>query len=62
MLLNTAVVRRDDALAQLERYRAGLGRHLREVSDKIIEAEYRDVEAQPEEVAPSLAPSDRGGQ
>jgi hypothetical protein len=34
----TALARRDKALEQLERYRDGLGRLLRQVSDQIIEA------------------------
>ncbi len=42
-LLNTAFARRDDALGQLERYRTGLGQHLRQVSSEIIDAEFTDA-------------------
>jgi len=42
-LLNAAVARRDNALAQIERYRNGLGHDLRRVSDVIIDAEFSDA-------------------
>jgi hypothetical protein len=38
-LLNAATARRDDVLEQLDRYRDGLGRYLRAVSDEIIDGE-----------------------
>jgi hypothetical protein len=43
-LLNAAIARRDNALSQLERYRNGLGQHLRRVSDGIIDAEFSEAE------------------
>jgi hypothetical protein len=54
----TATARRNNVLDQIERYRAGLGLRLRQVSDKIIEHEPNAVEAQPNQVAAPLAPSD----
>lgn len=42
-LLNAAVARRDNALEQLERYRNGLGQHLRRVSDEVIDAEFNET-------------------
>jgi hypothetical protein len=38
-LLNAATARRDDVLEQLDRYRDGLGRYLRAVSDEIIDGD-----------------------
>src|SRR5262249_15686233 len=38
-LISAAAKRRSDALQQLEHYRAGLGRQLRELTDHIIEGE-----------------------
>jgi hypothetical protein len=57
-LLITATARRNNVLEQIERYRDGLGHPLRQVSDKIIEAESNGVEAQPKQIAASLVPSD----
>ena len=54
----TATARRNNILDQIERYRDGLGHPLRQVSDKIIEAQANAVEAQPKQVAGPLAPSD----
>lgn len=48
---------RNDALHQLEFYRAGLGQMARQASAQIIEAEYHEVEAQSQPHAtPSLIP------
>jgi hypothetical protein len=43
-LINSALKRRNDAIEQLELYRAGLGRHWRRVSDEIIDAEVTEIE------------------
>jgi hypothetical protein len=61
-MLNTATARRNDVLDQLERYRQGLGRSLRRVSDEIIDAEFNHVEAEPKENEVPLAPSIEEGQ
>jgi hypothetical protein len=56
----TALARRDKALEQLERYRDGLGRLLRQVSDQIIEAQASAVDVQDEQVtAPSISPDEQ---
>jgi hypothetical protein len=57
-LLVTATARRNNVLDQIERYRDRLGLRLRQVSDTIIEAESFAAEAQPEQVAAPLVPSD----
>jgi hypothetical protein len=55
-LLNNAIARRNDALAQFERYRAGLGKRMRKLSDEIIDVECnKDLD---ELLFPHLAPSD----
>jgi hypothetical protein len=59
-LLSTAIARRNDVLDQLDRYRRGLGGRLREVSDEIIDAEFKEVEAEPTENEVPLAPSIEG--
>jgi hypothetical protein len=55
-LLNGAVRRRNDALEQFERYRAGLGAQLRRVSDAIILHESGGSEARADHESPSLSP------
>jgi hypothetical protein len=50
-LLAAARTRRNNALERIERYRAGLGRCLRQTSDQIIEAQCSVLDAQPEQVA-----------
>ena len=50
-LLGVAIARRDDVLAQLDFYRQGLGQRLRQVSDEIIDAEFK-------ETAPSITGPD----
>ena len=58
-LINGALARRDQALAQLEYYREGLGQLLRKESDKIIDSTCTVVEAQASQIeAPPLAPTD----
>jgi hypothetical protein len=54
-LLGVAIARRDDALAQIDFYRQGLGQRLRRVSDEIIDAEFK-------ETAPSIAGPDGDAQ
>lgn len=57
-LYGIAMARRDDVLKQLEFYRQGLGRHLRQVSDDIIEGEFIETK----EEAPSITGPGDGGQ
>ena len=57
-LYDGAMARRDDVLKQLDFYRQGLGRHLRHVSDDIIEGEF--IETRQE--APSIAGPGDGAQ
>jgi hypothetical protein len=49
-LYSVSMARRDDVLKQLDLYRQGLGRHLRRVSDDIIEGEFSETK----QVAPSI--------
>jgi hypothetical protein len=56
----TAMVRFNKTLELFEHYREGLGRRLRQVTDQIIDAEYKEVDAARARVpAPPLAPSDQ---
>lgn len=55
-LLNATVARRNNALEQLERYRTGLGQHLRHVSEEIIDAEFSTAESDAGQE--TLVPSD----
>ena len=57
-LHNVAMARRDDVLRQLDFYRQGLGRHLRQVTNDIIEGEVLETK----EDAPSIAGPSDGGQ
>ena len=57
--LTTATVRFYKTLELFEHYREGLGQRLRQVTDQIIDAEYKEVDADRAQVpAPPLAPSD----
>ena len=47
------MARREDVLRQLDLYRQGLGRHLRQVSDDIIDGEFSETE---QRVAPDRRP------
>jgi hypothetical protein len=59
-LINAASARRNNALEQLELYHAGLSRHCREMSDKIIEVETSEAAAAAKEIeAPLLAPENQ---
>ena len=58
--LTTAMVRFNKTLELFEHYREGLGQRLRQVADQIIDAEYKEVEADREQVpAPPLVPSNQ---
>ena len=58
--LTTAMVRFNKTLELFEHYREGLGQRLRQVADQIIDAEYKEVEADRQQVpAPPLVPSDQ---
>jgi hypothetical protein len=59
-LLNTAVVRRNDVLEQLERYRRGSGK--RRKADEIIDVEFKDVAEISKDPAPPLVPSSEDSQ
>ena len=52
------MARREDVLKQLDFYRQGLGRHLRRVSDEIIEGEFSETQQE----APSITGPDAGAQ
>jgi hypothetical protein len=56
-LHNAAIVRRDDTLEQLERYRNGYGRRPRKASGEIIDAEFNDSVQETKDVGQSLVPS-----
>jgi hypothetical protein len=59
-LINAALARRNNALEQLELYRAGLGRHCREMSNTIIEVEATEAATAAKEIeAPALAPGNQ---
>jgi len=54
------MVRFNKTLELFEHYREGLGQRLRRVADQIIDAKYKEVEADREQVAaPPLVPSDQ---
>ena len=58
--LTTAMVRFNKTFELFEHYREGLGQRLRQVTDQIIDAEYKEVEADREQIAvPPLVPSDQ---
>ena len=47
-LLASRIARRNDALRQLELYRAGLGQLAQNAASEILEAEFEELESQPE--------------
>ena len=57
-LLGVAMARRNNALAQIEFYRQGLGQRLRRVSDEIIDGQFSETH----QAAPSIAGPDDGAQ
>jgi hypothetical protein len=57
-LISSRIARRNDALQQLEHYRAGLGQLAQKAANKILDAEFEEINSQLEQsAAPSLAPS-----
>jgi phenylpyruvate tautomerase PptA (4-oxalocrotonate tautomerase family) len=57
-LMSVQVAQRNDVLEQIEFYRQGLGRHLRDISDDIIDGEFSETKHE----APSLAGPGDGAQ
>ena len=58
-LIVSQTAMRNDALRQLEMFRAGLGETVSAVTETIIEAEFEEIKDLPREPgAPSLAPPD----
>ena len=58
--LTTAMVRFNKTLELFEHYHEGLGQRLRQVADQIIDADYKEVEADRGQVAaPPLVPLDQ---
>src|SRR6476661_8806644 len=57
-LINSSLKRRNEAIEQLDFYRAGFGQRWREISDQILDAEAIEIgEAKPI-MAPTLTPTD----
>jgi hypothetical protein len=55
-LIASRIARRNDALQQLEHYRAGLGQLAQKAADEILDAEFEEIKSQLEQsAAPSLA-------
>jgi len=50
-LMSVRVAHRNDVIEQFEFYRRGLGQHLRQISDDIIEVEFSETKQE----APSIA-------
>jgi hypothetical protein len=50
-LRSVQVVHRNDVIEQIEFYRHGLGQHLRQISDEIIDGEFSETKQE----APSIA-------
>jgi hypothetical protein len=58
-LIASRIARRNDALQQLELYRAGLGQLVQKAANEILDAEFDEIKGQLEQsAAPSLAPSE----
>jgi PIN domain nuclease of toxin-antitoxin system len=56
-LITSLTKRRNEALEMLEFYRAGLGKHVANAMNEILDAEYKVVQEQPQQVgSPSLVP------
>jgi hypothetical protein len=58
-LMASRIARRNDALQQLDRYRAGLGHLAQKAADEVLDAEFEEIKSQLVEQsgAPSLTPS-----
>src|SRR5262249_28093711 len=57
-LINASLKRRNEAIEQLDFYRAGFGQRWREISDQILDAEATEIEQAKQIMAPPLTPSD----
>jgi len=57
-LMRVQVARRNDVFEQIEFYREGLGQHLRQISDNIIDGEYSETK----QAAPSIVGPGDGAQ
>ena len=58
-LIASRIARRNDALRQLELYRAGLGQLAQKTASEILDAEFNEIKGQlGQSAAPSLAPSE----
>jgi hypothetical protein len=58
-LIASRIARRNDALRQLEQYRAGLGQLAQKTANEILDAEFEEIKSQLEpRAAPSLAPAE----
>src|SRR5262245_32577052 len=54
-LMSVQVARRNDVIEQIEFYRRGLGQHLRQIADEIIDAEFSETKL---EAPPLVGPGD----
>jgi hypothetical protein len=57
-LINSSLKRRNEAIEQLDFYRAGFGQRWREISDQILNAEATEIEEAKQIMAPTLTPRD----
>jgi hypothetical protein len=57
-LINSSLKRRNEAIEQLDFYRAGFGQRWREISDQILDAEATEIEEAKQIMAPTLTPRD----
>jgi hypothetical protein len=58
-LITSRIAKRNDALQQLEHYRAGLGQLAQKAANEILDAEFEEIKNQLEQsAAPSLALSE----
>ena len=57
-LINSSLKRRNEAIEQLDFYRAGFGQRWREISDQILDAEATEIEKAEQIMAPTLTPRD----
>ncbi len=59
-LISSLTKRKHEALEMLDRYRKGLGKRVAEAMDEILEGEFKEVGASPEEAAaPTLVPTEQ---
>jgi hypothetical protein len=57
-LINSSLKRRNEAIEQLDFYRAGFGQRWREISDQILDAEATEIGEAKQIMAPTLTPTD----